>query len=312
MESTELLGANEDGISRAASLLRSGQLVAFPTETVYGLGADARDDTAVAKVFEAKARPSFNPLIVHVSSLDHAKQIADFNDEAIMLAEAFWPGPLSLILPVRPNASISRLVTAGANTVAVRMPDASVARRLIETASCPVAAPSANPSGRISPTTAAHVVAGLGGKIAAIVDGGPCTVGLESTVVAPGNPTRLLRLGGLPSESLERCLGEAMQYPEAGTGPASPGQELSHYAPRAKLRMNASSPETDELFLGFGKLDGDENLSRSADLVEAAANLFRLLHALDSGGKPIAVAPIPDTGLGQAINDRLRRASHSR
>ena len=312
MESTELLSATDSGIARAAELLRVGELVAFPTETVYGLGADAGSDSAIAKVFDAKSRPSFNPLIIHVADLSHAEELAVFNEEAFKLATAFWPGPLSLVLPIRANSGISKLATAGASTVAIRVPDAPLARQLIANAGRPIAAPSANPSGRISPTSAAHVVSGLSGKIAAVLDGGPCPVGLESTVVAPDNPSSLLRFGGLPPQAIEACLGAPLSYPSDSDGPASPGRELSHYAPEASLRMNAAAADGDEVFLGFGDVGGDENLSPSGDLVEAAANVFRMLHALDRTGQPIAVAPIPEKGLGLAINDRLRRASGSR
>lgn len=312
MESTELLAATDQGLATAADYIRSGQLVAFPTETVYGLGADAGNDDAVAKVFDAKARPTFNPLIVHVGSLDEAESFGQFNPQAHMLAHAFWPGPLTLVLPVRSSARVSKLALAGAQTIALRVPQAPIAQKLLMATGRPIAAPSANPSGRISPTTAVHVLRGLGGRIAAIIDGGPCTVGLESTVVSTGTPPALLRHGGLAKEKIEQVLGAALVVPKDGDGAASPGRELSHYAPEAALRINATSPQDGEVMLGFGSVDGEKNLSRKGDLTEAAANLFRLLHALDGLGKPIAVAPVPETGLGLAINDRLRRASGPR
>lgn len=312
MESTELLAATDQGLATAAVYIRSGHLVAFPTETVYGLGADASSDDAVAKVFEVKARPKFNPLIVHVASLDEAESHAEFNQQARMLARAFWPGPLTLVLPVRSSAGVSKLALAGAQTIAVRVPQAPIAQKLLVATGRPIAAPSANPSGRISPTTAVHVLRGLGGRIGAIIDGGPCPVGLESTVVSTGTPPALLRHGGLAKEKIEQVLGTSLDLPKDGDGAASPGRELSHYAPEAALRMNANAPQSDEVMLGFGEIDGDENLSRKGDLTEAAANLFRLLHALDVLGRPIAVAPVPETGLGHAINDRLRRASGPR
>ena len=312
MESTELLAATDNGIAAAADLIRSGRLVAFPTETVYGLGADATSDEAVARVFDAKKRPAFNPLIIHVASLEDAETIAIFDEPARALARAFWPGPLTLVLPLKPGAGISKLALAGSSTVALRVPDAPVAQKLLLATRRPIAAPSANPSGRISPTSPAHVLRGLGGRIAAIIDGGACRVGLESTVVSTGHPPSLLRHGGLPRDEIERVLGAPLALPEDHEGPASPGRELSHYAPEAPLRMNATAPNEGEVMLGFGAVEGDETLSKTGDLVEAAANLFRLLHALDARGKPIAVAPVPDEGLGQAINDRLRRAAAAR
>lgn len=299
------------GLERAAQLLRGGALVAFPTETVYGLGADARSGKAVAAIYAAKGRPSFNPLIVHLPDAAAAQDYVIWSEAAGRLACAFWPGPLSLVLPLRPGHGLSSLVTAGLPTVALRVPQSPVARRLLQAFGGPVAAPSANPSGRISPTTADHVVTGLGDRIAAILDGGPCTVGLESTIVGLDGAPRLLRAGGLAVEEIEACLGQRLETGHH-TGITAPGQMLSHYAPNASLRLNATRAALGELLLGFGPMDCDINLSASGDLLEAAARLFDCLHTLDAMNKPIAVAPVPMRGLGLAINDRLRRAAAPR
>ena len=309
---TEILHADSGGIPRAAALLQAGQLVAFPTETVYGLGADARNDRAVAGIFEAKDRPQFNPLIVHLADAAAAPSYVHWSDTADRLAAAFWPGALTLVLPLRAGHGLSPLVTAGLNTVGLRVPDTPIAHALLRAFDGPVAAPSANPSGRISPTTAAHVTAGLSGRIAAVLDGGACRVGVESTIIglAQDTPT-LLRAGGVPTEAVEACLGHSLAQPEQGKITA-PGQMASHYAPGAAVRLNAQHASTGELLLGFGDIAGDLNLSASGDLTEAAANLFHHLHKLDETGKPIAVAPVPAHGLGRAINDRLRRAAAPR
>jgi len=307
---TELLTPND--IARAATLLREGALVAFPTETVYGLGADATNDRAVAGIFAAKGRPSFNPLIVHVCDLAAARAIAVFDDMALTLAQAFWPGALTLVLPLRPDSGIAPLVSAGLPTIALRVPDHALAQALLRACGKPIAAPSANPSGRISPTTAAHVAAGLNGKIAAILDGGPCPVGLESTIVTTQPHLTLLRPGGLSTDTIETLLRHTLAQKTANEALNAPGQMASHYAPSASLRLNADHRRSDELLLGFGPVDADLNLSPSSDLIEAAANLFSHLHQLDAIGKPIAVSPIPETGLGRAINDRLRRAAAPR
>ena len=310
---TQRLDASDAGLARAAALLRAGGLVSFPTETVYGLGADATDDRAVARIFEAKGRPRFNPLIVHLPEVAAVQEIAVLDGEALRLAEAFWPGPLTLVLPRRAGSDVSPLVSAGLDTVAVRVPDHGLARRLLAATGRPVAAPSANPSGRISPTDAAHVLAGLDGRIEAVVDGGPCAVGVESTIVGFAPDPVLLRPGGLPVEALEACLGAPLAlHGEAGPVTA-PGQLASHYAPRAPLRLDVVSPAPGERLLGFGPVEGAAlNLSPSGDLVEAAATLFHHLHALDRDAAPIAVSPIPDHGLGVAINDRLKRAAAPR
>lgn len=292
-------------------MLRSGELVAFPTETVYGLGADARNDRAVAGIFEAKSRPQFNPLIVHVADLVAVEEIAEIPSEARALAAAFWPGPLTLVLPARSDSGLSKLVTAGLDTVAVRIPLSPIAQRLLKEFGGPVAAPSANPSGKISPTSADHVLDGLSGKIAAVIDGGHCDVGLESTIVGFDNGPVLLRAGGLPAELISAALSKEIRK-NTDEAISAPGQLKSHYAPKAKLRLNAEAPEANEAWLAFGPHNINAtslNLSQTSDLTEAAMNLFAHLHALDKTAARIAVAPIPTTGLGLAINDRLERAA---
>ena len=310
-EKIDVLAPDEAGISRAAELLRAGQLVAFPTETVYGLGADARNGQAVADIYAAKGRPAFNPLIVHLPDVEAARSVAEWTDAADTLASAFWPGPLSLVVPLREGHGLSSLVTAGLETVALRVPAHPAATKLLRAAGTPVAAPSANPSGRISPTTAAHVIDGLGAKVAAVLDDGPCTVGLESTIVGLSGAPTLLRPGGLAVEDVEAVLGHGLAQPVAGEISA-PGQISSHYAPKASLRLDVREPQDREVLLGFGPMACDLNLSQAGDLREAAANLFDALHRLDTLGRPIAVAPVPLHGLGIAINDRLRRAAAPR
>ncbi len=321
-QKTEVLAPDAGGIARAAALLAEGGLVAFPTETVYGLGGDARNGTAVAGIFAAKGRPQFNPLIVHVADLAEAERIAVFDAQARALAQAFWPGPLTLVLPLRAEAGISDLVSAGLDTVAIRMPAHPVARALLAAFGGPLAAPSANPSGKVSPTTAAHVVEGLSGKIAAVLDGGACAVGVESTILAL-DPPRLLRPGGLPLEALEGALGQQVIAPEIAADathrPNAPGQLSSHYAPGAAVRLGATEKRPGEIWIGFGPncAGAEITLSATGDLTEAAAQLFGALRAADSlaqaaGAATIAVAPVPETGLGRAINDRLRRAAAPR
>ncbi|MCF8483874.1 MAG: threonylcarbamoyl-AMP synthase [Rhodobacteraceae bacterium] len=315
-EKTLKLDATQEGLLQAAHILRSGGLVAIPTETVYGLAGDARNDKAVARIFEAKGRPHFNPLIVHVSDLDMARKVAVFDETAEAVAAAFWPGALTLVLPLRADAGLSPLVTAGLDSVAIRMPDHVVARQLLTAFAGPLAAPSANPSGRVSPTKAIHVEQGLGGRIEAILDGGDCKVGLESTILGLDGPPVLLRPGGIPQEALEAMLGPIGQGGNA-TKPNAPGQLASHYAPEAGVRLGVTHPDPGEIWVGFGA--GCESaqitLSARGDLVEAAANLFQSLRDADgmagSVGR-IAYAPIPDIGLGRAINDRLRRAAAPR
>ncbi len=306
------LTADPNGIARAADLLRQGLLVAFPTETVYGLGGDARDGEAVARIYEAKGRPSFNPLIAHVASVEAAQRFVQWSDQAERLANAFWPGPLTLVLPLKPGHGVSSLVTAGLDTLAVRVPAHPTARALLAAVDGPVAAPSANPSGQISPTTAAHVHAGLGGRIAAVLDDGPCGVGLESTIVGLTGEPSLLRPGGVALEQIETVLNTRLHLHKAGDMLTAPGQLQSHYAPDAPVRLNAETVQGDEVLLGFGPVVCDVNLSETSNLTEAAANLFAALHSLNETGRPIAVSPIPDHGLGAAINDRLRRAAAPR
>ncbi len=301
------------GLMDAAKLLQAGKLVAFPTETVYGLGADARDDTAVAGIYAAKGRPSFNPLIVHLADQEMGETLCAFNDDAQRLASAFWPGALTLVLPLKPDTGISRLVTAGLQTLAIRVPDHPVAQGLLTAFGGPVAAPSANPSGRVSPTTAAHVAAGLENKIDGLVDGGACGVGLESTIVSCVGAPTLLRAGGIPAEAIAACLNRPLATAADPATPMAPGQLASHYAPNGTIRLNAHTAEKGEVMLGFGPVDAPLNLSPSGDLTEAAARLFDCLHQLDAmAATRIAVSPIPNHGLGVAINDRLRRAAAPR
>lgn len=314
---TRLLVPDDQGLAEASALLARGELVAMPTETVYGLAGDARDGRAVARIYEAKGRPSFNPLIVHLPDLGAAERIAVLDDAARDLADAFWPGALTLVLPLRSGSGIAPLVTAGLDTVAIRVPAHPVAQALLRRFGGPLAAPSANPSGRISATTAAHVadpVTGLGGRIAAVLDAGACPVGVESTIIGwqDGRPV-LLRPGGLPAEAIAAALGGPVATPRLDpAAPNAPGQLTSHYAPRASLRLNATAARPGELLIGFGPVAGEMSLSEGADLAEAAARLFELLHQADAQGRPIAVAPVPETGLGAAINDRLRRAAAPR
>lgn len=302
-----------EDLETAAEILRAGGTLAFATETVYGLGADAGNARAVAKVYAAKGRPSFNPLIVHVPDLEAAQAIGVFDAELLRLAQAFWPGALSLVVPLRPGAPICQLVTAGLDTVALRVPGHADARALLRAADCPVAAPSANPSGQISPTTAAHVLEGLSGRIDAVLDGGPCRVGLESTIVG-GTPPRLLREGGVPREALEACLGHPLLLATSDDPIIAPGQLRSHYAPRAPLSIG--SGRDDHVVIGFGPEPCDLNLSERGDLVEAAARLFSCLREADDlaqqRGVPISVPLLPMEGLGRAINDRLARAAAPR
>lgn len=306
-------------VETAARLIRDGELVALPTETVYGLGADATNERAVAKIFEAKGRPKFNPLISHVTGADEARRYVRWNDTAERLAAKFWPGPLTLVLPRAKDSAIALLTTAGLDTVAIRAPDHPLALALIRAAGRPIAAPSANRSGSVSPTRAEHVRDSLGDRVKMILDGGPCTVGVESTVLdlTTGRPT-LLRPGGATREAIEAAIGPVAvsdALPSGDTPLKSPGQLASHYAPSVPVRLGATTVAADEGLLAFGPspLAGARtslNLSPAGDLGEAAANLFAHLRALDAQ-KPsrIAVMPIPETGLGLAINDRLRRAA---
>ena len=313
---TRTLRAEPDAITTAAAVLKRGGLAAFPTETVYGLGADAANGEAVARLYAAKGRPAFNPLIAHVATLELAHKVGRFGPDAERLAQAFWPGPLTLVVPRQPGAPVSDLAVAGLDTVAIRMPAHPVAQALLAAFDGAIVAPSANRSGHVSPTDAAHVLADLRGRIDLILDGGPCTVGVESTIVGCLDTPTLLRPGGLAREEIERVLGHplASATQQAEDAPLAPGMLSSHYAPRARLRLNALAPEPDEALLAFGPAAPSAgsvfNLSQRGDLIEAAANLFSHLRALDaSGAQRIAVMTIPQEGLGEAINDRLARAA---
>ena len=301
---TRVLPFSEDAIGEAADLVRSGEPVAIATETVYGLAADATDPAAVARIYEAKGRPSFNPLIVHVPDQDAAARMGDLGPEALELAHRHWPGPLTLVVPLKADAGIASLVTAGLATIALRVPSHRAMQALLRAAGRPLAAPSANASGSISPTRAEHVLKSLGGRIDLIVDDGPCERGIESTIVAAtGGALRLLRPGPIPVD-VPAGVGDAIE---------SPGQLQSHYAPSKPLRLEATESASDDYLIGFGPIAGDCSLSPSGDFVEAAARLFDLLHIADRSAKPrIAVAPVPEQGLGVAINDRLRRAAGRR
>lgn len=308
-------------IGEASDIIRRGGLVAMPTETVYGLAADATDDQAVARIFEAKGRPRFNPLIVHVLDADAANAQASVTPVARRLIDAFWPGPLTLVLPRRKDATVSLLATAGLDSIALRSPDHPLARALLGACRRPLAAPSANRSGTVSPTTAGHVRESLGAAVDMILDGGPCPVGVESTIVkVEGDNLVLLRPGGVSVEAVERVAGRPLRR-AAGGSVEAPGMLASHYAPRARLRLNAAAPAQDEVFLAFGPAPADHphtfNLSERGDLREAAANLFAQLRSADRmtaelGLSGIAAAPIPTHGLGEAINDRLARAAAPR
>ena len=323
---TRKSASEADAIGAAARILAGGGLVAFPTETVYGLGADATNAAAVAKLYAAKGRPAFNPLIAHVADAAAAHALARFDAAADTLAAAFWPGPLTLVLPKSAACPVAELATAGLDTIAVRVPAHPVARALIAAIGRPVVAPSANRSGHVSPTTADHVIADLAARIDLVLDGGPTTVGIESTILAClGGSVTLLRPGGVPRDAIERALGrrvdEARVAAEDGEVPLAPGMLVSHYAPRAALRLDADDVQAGEALLAFGSAlpaGADRaatilNLSARGDLIEAAANLFSHLRELDrAGAARIAVMPIPHDGLGEAINDRLMRAAAPR
>jgi len=301
-EATRILPFSDGAIAEAARLIGEGEPVAIATETVYGLAADGQNPQAVARIYEAKGRPSFNPLIVHVPDLLAASRIGDFSDRAILLAESHWPGPLTLVVPLRKDAGIASLVTAGLSTVALRVPAHPAMQALLRAVGRPLAAPSANASGSLSPTRAKHVLKSLGGRIPLIVDAGPTARGIESTILAAtGGQIRLLRRGPIEiDDAIETSRGEI----------EAPGQLASHYAPSKPLRLDATDAAADEFLIGFGKIAGDLNMSTSADLTEAASRLFDLLHIADASEKRlIAVAPVPTSGLGAAINDRLSRAA---
>jgi L-threonylcarbamoyladenylate synthase len=322
---TRILPAGAAAAAEAARVLAAGGLVAFPTETVYGLGADATDGRAVARLYEAKGRPAFNPLIAHVSDVAAAQVLAHFNADAERLAAALWPGPLTLVLPKAAGCPVAELATAGLDSIAVRVPRHAVARAILAAFGKPIVAPSANRSGHVSPTTAAHVAADLSGRIDLIIDGGAAPVGIESTIVACLEEPALLRPGGVPRATIEHALGRMLagvQAPPADdAAPLAPGMLASHYAPRTRIRLDAEDIEPGEALLAFGAAlpDGAArskktlNLSAGGDLIEAAANLFSHLRALDgAGARAIAVMPVPHEGLGEAINDRLARAAADR
>jgi L-threonylcarbamoyladenylate synthase len=323
---TQILPAGEAAVAEAARCLAAGGLVAFPTETVYGLGADATNAKAIARLYQAKGRPLFNPLIAHVRDFEAGMRIARFDAQAIALAKAFWPGPLTLVLPKARDCAVADLATAGLETIAIRVPAHPLAQEILRSFGGPVVAPSANLSGHVSPSTAAHVQSDLSGRIDLIVDGGAVEVGVESTIVGCFDEPMLLRPGGVPRGEIERLLGRTLAQPpedaDNGTGqPLAPGMLASHYAPRTRVRFNAGSVEAGEVLLAFGSgsVPGVDaativmNLSPRGDLAEAAANLFGYLRALDTrGARAIAVMPVPHDGLGEAINDRLRRAAVGR
>lgn len=302
---TETLPCDAAGIARAARLILGGFPVAVPTETVYGLAADATSEAAVARIYAAKGRPGFNPLIVHVPDLEAAERIGRFDEPARAAAAAHWPGALTLVVPLREGAAVAAQVTAGLPTIALRSPASAAMRDLLRACGRPLAAPSANASGTISPTSAAHVLSSLGGRIRLILDGGPTRLGLESTIVAfDGGPPRLLRPGPIEIEAAVEGTGARIE---------APGQLASHYAPSKPLRLDAASAEADEWLIGFGAVEGDETLSAAGDLGEAAARLFAALHRAERSARPrIAVAPVPSDGVGAAINDRLKRAAAPR
>jgi L-threonylcarbamoyladenylate synthase len=304
-ETTRILPFNAEAIAEAARMIASGHPVAVATETVYGLAADATNAEAVARIYEAKGRPSFNPLIVHVPDLETAERIGEFSAEARELAGKHWPGPLTLVVPLRADEVIAGLVTAGLSTIAIRVPAHPAMQALLRATGKPLAAPSANASGSISPTRAEHVAKSLGGRIPLIIDAGPTERGLESTIVAATDGLlRLLRSGPIEVENAVEA---------ESVGIEAPGQLASHYAPSKPLRLNAAEAAANEFLIGFGEVNGPANLSRSGDLVEAAARLFELLHAAEDSDKPrIAIAAVPNHGLGAAINDRLYRAAAPR
>lgn len=310
-EAAHILAADPAGIAAAAAALRDGTIVALPTETVYGLAARADRAESVAAIYRAKGRPDFNPLIVHVPSIETARALARFDERAEQLAAAFWPGALTMVLPLRAGSGIAPAVTAGLPTIALRCPAHPVMRAVLEASGLPLAAPSANRSGGVSPTLAEHVAASLGTAAPLILDGGPCAAGLESTIVAlrDGGVWQVLRPGPIEAARISAILGSA---PEAVTSAAieAPGQLASHYAPGKPVRLNAASADADEFLIGFGPVAGDLSLSPAGDLAEAAARLYAALHAAAAAPQPrIAVAPIPAEGLGAAINDRLARAA---
>ena len=307
---TKIFNTSRDDLSKASELIKSGGTLAFPTETVYGLGADATNKLAVAKIFQAKGRPSFNPLIIHCFSIEQIQKFAMWSSEAQKVANKFWPGPLTMVLPLLPNSQISSLALAGLQTVAVRMPNHSVAQSILQLANTPIAAPSANPSGAVSATKAEHVLSRLNGKIEGIISGYSSKIGLESTIISFLPEPSILRFGAIDETDISELLGLDLKKKRKDEKISAPGQLSSHYAPKGSIRLNSKVFKKNEVSLGFGEILCDLNLSREANLAEAAANLFDYLHRLDEmGAKKIAVSPIPEEGIGIAINDRLRRAA---
>ena len=307
---TKIFNTSRHDLSKASELIKSGGTLAFPTETVYGLGADATNKLAVAKIFQAKGRPSFNPLIIHCFSIEQIQTFAMWSAEAQTVANKFWPGPLTMVLPLSPNSQISSLALAGLQTVAIRMPNHSVAQSLLKLANTPIAAPSANPSGAVSATKAQHVISRLNGKIEGIISGNSSKIGLESTIISFLPEPSILRFGAIDETDISEILGLDLKKKRKDLKITAPGQLSSHYAPKGSIRLNSKVFKKNEVSLGFGQILCDLNLSPKGNLTEAAANLFDYLHRLDEmGAEKIAVSPIPEEGIGIAINDRLRRAA---
>ena len=307
---TKIFNTSKTDLLKASGLIKTGGTLAFPTETVYGLGADATNNLAVAKIFQAKGRPSFNPLIIHCFSIEQIQAFAMWSSEAQTVADKFWPGPLTMVLPLLPNNQISSLALAGLQTVAVRMPDHSVAQSILQLANTPIAAPSANPSGAVSATKAEHVISRLNGKIEGIISGYSSKIGLESTIISFLPEPSILRFGAIDETDISELLGLDLKKKRKDEKISAPGQLSSHYAPKGSIRLNSKVFKKNEVSLGFGEILCDLNLSREANLAEAASNLFDYLHRLDEmGAEKIAVSPIPEAGIGIAINDRLRRAA---
>ena len=307
---TKIFNTSRHDLSKASELIKSGGTLAFPTETVYGLGADATNKLAVAKIFQAKGRPSFNPLIIHCFSIEQIQTFAMWSAEAQTVADKFWPGPLTMVLPLSPNSQISSLALAGLQTVAIRMPNHSVAQSILQLANTPIAAPSANPSGAVSATKAQHVISRLNGKIEGIISGNSSKIGLESTIISFLPEPSILRFGAIDETDISELLGLHLEKKRKDEKISAPGQLSSHYAPKGSIRLNSKVFKKNEASLGFGEILCDLNLSPKANLTEAAANLFDYLHRFDEmGAEKIAVSPIPEKGIGIAINDRLRRAA---
>ena len=307
---TKIFNTSKPDLLKASKLIETGGTLAFPTETVYGLGADATNNLAVAKIFQAKGRPSFNPLIIHCFSIEQIQAFAMWSSEAQTVAEKFWPGPLTMVLPLLPHSKIASLALAGLQTVAVRIPAHSIAQSILKLANTPIAAPSANPSGSVSATKAEHVISKLNGKIEGIVSGGSSEIGLESTIISFLPDPRILRFGAISEAYISEILSLDLKKKVLDGEISAPGQLSSHYAPKGSIRLNSKVFKNKEVSLGFGKVICDLNLSRTENLIEAAANLFDCLHKLDEmGAEKIAVSPIPEEGIGIAINDRLKRAA---